>query len=835
MKQLIIILFFLPYLSFSQNGNIKSAFKWKVADPSTVGISAERLQHIDKICQEAIDDGDVPGILALIAKDGAIVYEKTFGVSDIGTGEELRSDHIFRIASQTKAITSTAVMMLWEEGHFQLDDPISRWIPEFAETGVLKDFRYGDTSFTTTPVKSPITIRHLLTHTAGIGYGAIDGDERMQMIYAKAGIREIASMTPLTTEENIKNLAKLPLHFHPGERYQYSMGLDVLGYFIEVVSGQRFDEFLHDRLFEPLGMTDTYFYLPTDKNDRLLPIHVPGEEGWVASDPAKDGFTGFPIDGSRTLHSGGGGLSSTARDYARFLQMYLNRGEFAGHRVLSPKTVDLIMGNHIKDFWGDGGSHYGLAFGVVDQKGEDLGGQGASGTFSWGGAFNTQYFADPQNDMIGIIMKQTLYQRKDKTGWQFRQLVGQSLSAPSGPELSVADPESKGMSGKKLSRIDAVCEEAITDKNIPGAVALVVKDGSVVYHKAFGHADSEMSKTLHKSDIFRIASQTKAITATAVMMLWEEGHFQLDDPISRWIPEFKDAKVLSRFRYADTTFSSKPANKQISIRHLLTHTSGIGYGFIDPDERMKMLYRKAGVQEIAAQDDLTTAENVKRIASMPLHFEPGEKPLYGMGLDVLAYFVEIVSGQSFDQFVKARILDPLGMKDTHFHLPAEKADRLVSIQIKEGEQWANQPVTGYDPSYPLTGNRGFCAGGAGLVSTAIDYAKFLQMYLNDGNYNGKQLLSPSTIDAIMGDHSDDFWGRPGRGHGLVFGLVDETGEGLGGEGSDGTFDWGGYFNTQYFADPETGVIGILYKQTLGNTGDQTGWKFRQVVSHAVNE
>ena len=313
-------------------------------------------------------------------------------------------------------------MMLWEEGRFQLDDPIAKFIPEFQDAGVLVAFHDADGSWTTEPVRRPITIRHLLTHTSGIGYGVIDGDERFRKIYRKAGITDLFTTEPVTIGENVKKLAKLPLHHHPGEKFTYSEGLDVLGYFIEVVSGLPFDVFLRERLFGPLGMEDTGFYLPAEKADRLVPVQKPEDGGWVRY-PVTFYDPDYPITGARSFFSGGAGLCSTARDYATFLQMYLNGGELDGVRILSRTTIATMMRDQVGTLWGGGDKHYGLAFGVVTEKGQAKGGEGSPGTFDWGGYFNTQYFADPQEEIIGVLMKQT-QGANEETGWKFRLLVG---------------------------------------------------------------------------------------------------------------------------------------------------------------------------------------------------------------------------------------------------------------------------------------------------------------------------------------------------------------------------------------------------------------------------
>ena len=282
------------------------------------------------------------------------------------------------------------------------------------------------------------------------------------------------------------------------------------------------------------------------------------------------------------------------------------------------------------------------------------------------------------------------------------------------------------MSAERLARIDVILNDAIKQNEIPGAVALIAKNGKIVYYKAFGMADNESKRALKRDDIFRIASQTKAITSTAVMMLWEEGKFKLDDPVSKYIPEFKNARILDSLIERDSSYTSKPADKAITIRHLLTHTSGIGYGFIDGDNRFKKIYQKAKVVDAFTTQSLTIGENIKKLAKLPLHHQPGEKFTYSEGLDVLGYLIEIVSGKPLDQFFRERIFAPLGMDDTWFYLPPSKYNRLVSVQTKKDDRWVKYPATSfYDPEYPIKGAKTFFSGGAGLSSTAKDYASFL--------------------------------------------------------------------------------------------------------------
>jgi CubicO group peptidase (beta-lactamase class C family) len=416
-------------------------------------------------------------------------------------------------------------------------------------------------------------------------------------------------------------------------------------------------------------------------------------------------------------------------------------------------------------------------------------------------------------------------------------LDAQTKSLQKSPVLSEAAPESVGVSPERLARIDQMCTDAVKKGDLPGIVSLIVRNGKIVQWKAYGMANNQEGRAMKRDDIFRIASQSKAITATGIMMLWEEGKFQLDDPISKYIPEFKNPQVLKSFNPADSTYTTDPAKSEITIRQLLTHTSGVGYGVIDPSEQMKMIYAKAGITDAFTTKKVTIADNERKLAKLPLHFNPGEKYSYSEGLDVLGYFIEVVSGMPFDVYLKTHIFDPLGMEDTRFYQPEEKAGRLVAVQQKGSNgKWEKYPVTFYDTDYPIKGAKTFFSGGGGLSSTAKDYATFLQMYLNGGEYNGIRLLSHTTIEAIMGNQIGNIWGEnPEKVYGLAFSVVTRKGEEKGGMGSEGTFEWGGYFNTQYFADPKEKVIGILMKQTQGPVNDETGWKFKQLVGQSIDD
>jgi CubicO group peptidase (beta-lactamase class C family) len=413
----------------------------------------------------------------------------------------------------------------------------------------------------------------------------------------------------------------------------------------------------------------------------------------------------------------------------------------------------------------------------------------------------------------------------------------QTPSTRFSPPLTDAAPERVGMSPERLARLDRMARDAIAAEGIPGCVILVARHGKIVYHKAFGMADHTAGTPLATDSIFRIASQTKAITSTAVMMLWEEGLFRLDDPISMYIPEFgEQQEILVTYDMEDGSYTTRPAANPITIRHLLTHTSGIGYEQIDGDERFLDLYERAGVTGLFSSKDIPIGESMRKLAALPLHHEPGERYTYSMGLDVLGYFIEVVSGMPFDAFLRERLFDPLGMDDTWFYQPEANAHRLVTVQHKnDAGDWAPYPVTFYDPDYPIKGAKVFFSGGAGLSSTTADYAKFLQMYLNGGEYGGTRFLSRKTVESIMGDQFPGTWGPKDRHYGLAFGVINERGQALGGRGSVGTFDWGGYFNTSYFADPREQLIGMIFKQTRGPVEDPTGWQYRLLALQAVDD
>lgn len=399
---LLVLLIVFPGAIFSQS--FTNNLVIKPGKPETAGMSLAALKKIDSYLMSNVDSGYVPGISALIIRNGVIVYNKSFGYKDGDRKVKMQPDNIFRIASQTKAITSVAVMMLYEEGKFLLDDKISDYIPEFKNPVVLSTFNEADTTYTTVPASREITIRDLLTHTSGIGYAQI-GSHQANAIYAKAGVTSGIGVGKIVLADGMKRLAKCPLLHNPGKEFTYGLNTDVLGYLVEVVSGMSLNDFFQTRIFKPLGMNDTYFFVPAAKKQRLVSLYTEDEKTGkaVLMQPmiSIEGpfIRDYPLtDG--TYYSGGGGLSSTMMDYAIFLQMLMNGGQYNGTRILSRNSVRMMITNQTAAI----GNTFGLGFGLTTASNAGkLPVQ--EGAFEWGGMFSTGYWADPKEKLIGLIYR----------------------------------------------------------------------------------------------------------------------------------------------------------------------------------------------------------------------------------------------------------------------------------------------------------------------------------------------------------------------------------------------------------------------------------------------
>ena len=369
--------------------------------PAEAGFVSGRLDRIGAALEDYVADGSLPGAVVAVLRDGAVVYEEAVGYSDVEGGKRIEADAIFRIASQTKAVVSVAVMMLQEDGALLISDPLARYLPAFTETTVAVPGENG--GYDIVPADRPITIRDLLTHTAGISYGYGPGGDR----WSEAGITGwYFAHLDEPVRATVDRMAALPFQAQPGTRFVYGYATDILGALVEEVSGLPLDEFLRARLFEPLDMRDTHFYLPRGKTDRLAVVYGhdgPGSLSRAAEGPGMD-TQGQYVDGPRKSLSGGAGLLSTARDYARFLQMMLNGGHLGEARILSPASVALMTANHVGDLLGSG-----VGFGLGFQVRLDLGaaGQlGSEGDYGWGGAYHTTYWVDPAERLVVVYFTQ---------------------------------------------------------------------------------------------------------------------------------------------------------------------------------------------------------------------------------------------------------------------------------------------------------------------------------------------------------------------------------------------------------------------------------------------
>jgi len=402
-------------------------------------------------------------------------------------------------------------------------------------------------------------------------------------------------------------------------------------------------------------------------------------------------------------------------------------------------------------------------------------------------------------------------------------------------DLRIVKPETVGLSSERLERIGATVQRSIDDKRIAGAVTLVVRRGQVAWFKAQGMADRESGKAMRLDTMFRICSMTKPITSVAVMMLYEEGYFLLEDPISKYLPEFKNPKVLVQPPTGESY--SIPATREITIRDLLRHTSGLTYQW---NAVLGPLYKNADVASGLLQYDGTIEDSVKRLAGVPLLFNPGDRWEYGLSVDVLGRLIEVISGKPLDQFFRERIFVPLGMKDTYFYPPDDKLDRLAAAYTYYSDKGLNRfpetPITEgpftYSADYPYRGPKKLFSGGGGLVSTAEDYARFCQMMLDGGKVGNTQLLSRKSVELMTRDQLGNI--SSNQSFGLGFG-IDGIKTPLAELGSPGEYKWGGFYYTAFSIDPKEQMIVVFMAQLHPNGGLSLDRKVDALAHQAIME
>ena len=395
-----------------------------LAQPAQGGFAADRLARIDAVLQQHVDANRIAGAVALVLRDGRPVYERAFGWSDKEAGRRMAPDTIFRIASQTKAITSVAILALMEEGRLSLNAPVGQFIPAFSRTTVAVT---GGSGAETEPARRAITIRDLLTHTAGISYGT---DPRIAPLYEAKSLGPAAGYGWYTADKDedtcttMERLATLPFVAQPGESYVYGYNTDVLGCVAERASGMPLDRFVAERITKPLGMHDTHFFLPAAQRDRLAAVYSAGPDGTIVRAPDGARGQGHYVDGPRKNFAGGAGLLSTARDYARFLEMIRQGGALGSARILAPRTVALMTTNQVGTLHSTNGLGFGLGFQTVERYGAYS--LSSVGSYRWAGAYGSLYLVDPQARLVVVFMVQMLPNRTEY-GQLFPTLVYQAL------------------------------------------------------------------------------------------------------------------------------------------------------------------------------------------------------------------------------------------------------------------------------------------------------------------------------------------------------------------------------------------------------------------------
>jgi CubicO group peptidase (beta-lactamase class C family) len=399
--------------------------------------------------------------------------------------------------------------------------------------------------------------------------------------------------------------------------------------------------------------------------------------------------------------------------------------------------------------------------------------------------------------------------------------------------LSEGTPEAGGFSSSRLALLDSSMNNWVKNNWVNGSVVLIARKGQIVFHKAYGYNDLEAKTPLDKNGIFRIASQTKAITTVAAMILWEEGKFGLDDPVSLYIPTFANQKVVETFNLKDTTFTAIPSKRAVTVRDLLTHTSGLGYPAIGTPEA-QALYAKNRIPGGLATRDQKLGDVMMRLGTLPLIYQPGEKWMYGINTDVLGYLVEVWSGMPLEEFFTTRIFKPLGMNDTHFNVPSEKASRLVNFFMEDSTGIKKHDLVfgGLNMDFPLQ-KHDYFSGGGGLSSTTADYAAFLQMLLNGGEYNGTRILSHNSVRLMTMNQIGELSVGENK-FGFGFSIITENGSRLG-PSQPGTYAWGGAFSTTYFVDPKEEMVVLMYRQMWGSKIGSIDKLLKPLVYQAIND
>lgn len=818
---------------------------------------AQNFGSLDAYLQQEIKNKKLIGVHGLVYHKNKVLYDHYYGQRDAENAIPMTGKEIYYLQSMSKPVITVALMTLFEQGKFQLDDPIEQYLPEFKDIQVVKDVNVGISSGSV-PANQKLTIRQVLSHTSGLSHGIsqtkMDKDIWNRIFYDQ-------SLT--TIEKRVKALAQIPLSYQPGTKWNYSFGPDIASRLIEVLSGETTDSYLKKTIFQPLGLKDMTYNLNEEQQKRAMIVYdfVDGKNlKRAAMQPQSTGVT---------VYAGVNALWGSMDDYLKFAKMLYNNGELNGKRILKKATLELMrqdvtsgitrkpdQNSHIYrvangivlDEEGsmnlEPGYGFGLGFGILKDHKIANKMNVSEGEYFWSGANSTHFFVNPKDDVIGIFMSQigTLtipnpYQFY--FGDEFRTGVYEGVKKTvkkivSTEPVSPNEVKQLGFDPSVLQEYESLVNKSIENKEIAGAVTLIARKGKIVHFEAKGKAQIEANIPMRKDAIFRLASMTKPIATLALLLLMEEGKCKPTDLVSKYLPEFASQQVLLSKDSVDGIwmYKTKEATKPLLIQHLLTHTTGqpSAYGGNMPEA-----YN--AISKNAYSGNLE--QYVKKLAKLPLTHEPGEGWIYGPGLLVAGRLVEVLSGMPFQDFVQKRILDPLGMKDTHFYLEPKDAPRFTSYYQPDGKGGLALIDPGSEKSIRISGSKTFFSGSGGLHSTAIDYFKFCQMVIQDGEFNGVRIAKPSTIAMMKTDQTptsleaaitptDDL-----KNNGFTFGYAIKRKD----IGNDprpaGTIYWSGATGPIFFIDLKHEMVAMVLLQRPSTSPAKIRTEFKTWVMKSL--
>jgi len=818
---------------------------------------SQNFQSLDKYLQKEVQTQKLVGVHGLVFHKNKVVYDKFYGKRDQENQVPMSGKEIYYLQSMSKPVITVALMTLYEQGKFQLDDPVENYLPEFKNLRVVNDVNKGMASGNVA-ANSKVSIRQLISHTSGMSHGItqvkMDRDIWNSIFYD----------TSLTTiEKRVAALAKIPLSYQPGTKWNYSFGPDVASRLIEVLSGQTTDAYLKKTIFQPLGIKEMGYNLNPEQQKRAMILYeFQNGKNLVRAkmQPQSSGVTVF---------AGVNALWGTMQDYLTFAKMLYHEGELNGKRILKKETLDLMrtdvtaeisrkpdqssriykIANGISlDEDGstnlEPGCGFGLGFGILVNPAVANKTNVSAGEYFWSGANSTHFFVNPKDDVIGIFMTQigaltTPNPYQFYFGDEFRKGVYAGVKKAETKVVSLepvkaSEVKALGFDQKVLDDFQKEVSRSIDQKEIAGAVTLIARKGKIVHFEARGESQLETHIPMKKDAIFRLASMTKPIATLALLLLMEDGKCKPNDPVSKYLPEFASQQILLSKDSVDGIwmYKTREATKPMLIRHVLTHTTGqpSAYGGNMPEAY-------AAITKNAYSSDI--AHYVKNLAKLPLTHEPGEGWIYGPGLLVAGRLVEVLSGMPFQDYVQKRILDPLEMKDTHFYLEPKDAPRFTSYYQPDGKGGLALIDPGSEKSIRISGSKTFYSGSGGLHSTATDYFKFCQMVIQDGEFNGVRIARPSTIAYMKSDQTpvnleaaitptDDL-----KNNGFTFGYAIKRKD----VGNDprpaGTIYWSGATGPIFFIDLKHEMVAMVLYQRPSSSPVKIRTEFKNWVMKSL--